>query len=280
MNEPSILITGASTGIGRECALQLDGMGYRVYAGVRQPSDYKALGQGMSPRFSPIFLDVAKPEQIAEAVGIVKSQSGGFGLSGLVNNAGIGVVGPIELVPIDMWRRQFEVNVFGAAAVTQAFLPLLRQGRGRIVNIGSIAGKSSMPFGGPYNASKFALEALTDSLRVELRPWRISVSIVEPGAVKTPIWEKSQKEAEAFFAQVDEEKMQLYKDPLAVFLRLAKEAEKNAVPPAIVANAVIHALTARRPKARYLIGADAKKRTLLERLPTSWRDRFLERYFR
>src|SRR5574341_29762 len=178
-----IVITGASTGIGEACALYLDELGYRVFAGVRRPSDGETLKAKASARLTPVVMDVTDVASIDRAVETVKQAVGSVGLAGLVNNAGIGVGGPLEVVPLADLRKQFEVNVIGQVAVTQAFLPLLRQGRGRIVNMGSIAGRVVMPFMGPYSASKFALEALTDAMRLEFQPWGIQVSIVEPGAI-------------------------------------------------------------------------------------------------
>ena len=158
----SIVITGASSGIGEACALYLDELGYRVFAGVRKPAAGEALKAKASKRLAPVILDVTDVASIDRAVETVKAAVGAAGLAGLVNNAGIGVGGPLEVVPLADLRKQFEVNVIGQVAVTQALLPLLRQGRGRIVNMGSIAGRATMPFMGPYSASKFALEALTD----------------------------------------------------------------------------------------------------------------------
>ena len=191
-----VVVTGASTGIGEACALRLDKLGFTVFAGVRKDSDAEKLKQKASPRLTPIFLDVTDPESIASAVKIVTQIVGDRGLFGLVNNAGISIPSPLELIPIAEFQQQMQVNVTGQLAVTQAFLGLLRLRKGRIVNMGSISGRSATPFLGAYNISKFALEGFTDVLRMELRPWGISVSIIEPGAIATPIWEKS-------FASVD-----------------------------------------------------------------------------
>ena len=179
----SVVITGASTGIGAACALHLDQWGWRVFAGVRKQGDAEALRAQGSARLTPVSLDVTDTVSISTAASAVAGAVGAAGLAGLVNNAGIVVPGPIELLPLSDLRRQLEINVVGQVAVTQAFLPLIRAGRGRIVNMGSIAGRMATPFTGAYGASKFALEALTDALRLELQPWGISVSIIEPGAV-------------------------------------------------------------------------------------------------
>jgi NAD(P)-dependent dehydrogenase (short-subunit alcohol dehydrogenase family) len=252
--QKAMVITGASTGIGAACALHLDQLGFRVFAGVRKPVDGETLRQQASDRLTPILIDVTDAASIAAAVDTVALAVGEAGLAGLVNNAGIALVGPLEFLPIAELRRQLEVNVIGQIAVIQAFLPLLRQGRGRIVNMGSISGRVAMPFIGPYAASKFALEALTDSLRVELRPWGIEVSIVEPGPIATPIWEKSLALADALVRDLPQRGHDLYGSAIAT----AREAEinygKTGIPPDKVAQTVAHALTARRPKTRYLVG--------------------------
>src|SRR2546429_6668900 len=183
----AVLISGASTGIGRACAEHLDGLGFAIFAGVRNQSDADSLRGAGSGRTQPVMLDVTEPESIASALRIV-DEAATAGLSGLVNNAGISVGGPLEFVEIDEWRRGLEVNFIGQVAVTQAALPALRKARGRIVNMTSIGGRLASPFLGPYNASKYALEAVTDSLRLELRQFGVAVAAIEPGAVATPIW--------------------------------------------------------------------------------------------
>ncbi len=259
----NIVITGASTGIGEACALRLDGLGYRVFAGVRKTVDGEALKKKARGQLSPVLLDVTNEESIADAVRTV----GDVPLAGLVNNAGIVVPGPLELVPIAMWRKQLEVNVIGQVAVTQAFLPMLRAGRGRIVNMGSVAGRSALPFSGPYCASKFALEGLTDSLRMELRQFGISVSIVEPGAIQTPIWDKSAAGANEYLNAAPAPLLELYRALLGKLQAAAAHAGKHAVGPEEVAKAVEHALTSSKPKTRYVVGSDAKLRMKLIHLP-------------
>jgi NAD(P)-dependent dehydrogenase (short-subunit alcohol dehydrogenase family) len=209
-NDKTVVITGASTGIGAACAWHLDRLGFTVLAGVRRMEDGEALKAQASTRLQPIILDVTDTKSIEEARQVVAELVGARGVAGLVNNAGIAVAGPLETVPIADLRRQFEVNVIGQVAVTQAFLPLLRRGRGRIVNMGSIAGRAAMPVMGPYSASKFALEALTDALRLEVQQWGIQVSIVEPGAIATPIWTKSGTKAEELETTTSEELKTLY----------------------------------------------------------------------
>ena len=206
----AVVVTGASTGIGAACALDCAGRGMTVFAGVRDPRAGEALAEKGGPSLIPITLDVTDEPSITRSVEVVQRVVGEGGLGGLVNNAGIVIGSPLEVIPLSQLRKQLEVNVIGQIAVTQAFLPLLRRGRGRIVNMGSIAGRGTIPLLGPYSASKFALEALTDALRMELQPWGIQVSIIEPGAIATPIWEKSAKAAGDLEASASEEAKALY----------------------------------------------------------------------
>src|SRR5260221_4395504 len=185
----AVVVTGASTGIGRATAVRLAASGFRVFAGVRKQQDYEELQRDL-PAITPLILDVTDPEQLAEAVRTVAEAVGDKGLQGLVNNAGISGGAPTEFLPLDDLRGMLEVNVVGVVATTQAFLPLLRQGDGRIVCIGSIRGRMAVPFLAAYSMSKAAVSALCDSLRGELPPWGVHVALVEPGAITTPIWEK------------------------------------------------------------------------------------------
>ncbi len=267
----SIVITGASSGIGEACALHFHGKGYRVFAGVRRPEDGEALRQKTSERLTPLLLDVTDRGSLAAAArGIDRKE-----ISALINNAGIAIPGPIELIPLERLREQLEVNVVGQVAATQAFLPLLRNGRGRLVNIGSIAGRSVVPMGGPYSASKFALEAITDVLRMELAEWGISVSIVEPGAVKTPIWEKSQRQAEHMLRELPPAGLDLYRHLIARMRKLAEGQARSGCPPEEVVKAVDHAVTSAKPKTRYVVGREAKARVLLNYLPDRRRDKMI-----
>lgn len=254
----SVVITGASTGIGAACALHLDKLGLRVFAGVRRQTDAEALKSKASSRLVAIALDVADSLSVSTAASAVAGAVGDAGLDGLVNNAGVVVTGPVEFLPLPELRRQLEINVVGQVAVTQAFLPLIRAARGRIVNMGSIAGRLATPFSSAYGASKFALEALTDALRLELAPWGISVSIIEPGAVATPIWEKGMKNGAAMLAAAPPEALVLYAEALEAFKRNSEHAAKNAADPMDVARAVEHALTAAKPKTRYVVGRQAR----------------------
>jgi NAD(P)-dependent dehydrogenase (short-subunit alcohol dehydrogenase family) len=249
----AVVITGASTGIGAACASHLRGLGFRIYGGVRKPEDAERL---RSAGAEPLTIDVTSADSIRSAA----AELGDAPLAGLVNNAGVAVAGPVEFVPIDELRHQLEVNVIGQVAVTQAFLPALRRGRGRVVNIGSIGGRVALPLLSPYAASKFALEAITDSLRRELRPWGMHVSIVEPGAVATPIWDKSRAANEDVAARMPRETQELYGKLIDRIRTETIKLGETGTPPLKVAEAVAHALTATRPKTRYLVGGDAKAR--------------------
>ncbi|RCJ22572.1 short-chain dehydrogenase/reductase [Nostoc sp. ATCC 43529] len=272
----TVLITGASTGIGQACALLLDQLGFSVFAGIRQDIDAQTLQQKASPRLIPIFLDVTDAESIASVVDKVTDTVGDVGILGLVNNAGIAVPGPLELLPIAEFQHQMNVNVTGQLAVTQAFLGLLRQGRGRIVNMGSIAGRSSTPFLGAYNASKFALEALTDVMRMELKPWGISVSIIEPGSIATPIWNKSLAQADIGQDSLSESALNLYGQAMNTVRHKMQTIAARGISADIVAQAVVHALTAKQPKTRYLVGQDAKIQAVLKHiLPDRFHDRLI-----
>jgi len=248
----AVLITGASSGIGEACAVRLRDRGWRVLAGVRR--------EGTAPEgCEELLVDVTDPPTVEFDE-----------LHGLVNNAGIAVAGPLEFLPADELRRQLEVNVVGQLRMTQLCLPALRAARGRVVNMGSISGRNALPLLGAYAMSKFALEAMTDALRVELAPWGIHVSIVEPGTIKTPIWTRERPDPPA-------EALSLYGPRLDAFRRLAVKRGTAGAPPEDVAEVVEHALTADKPHARYLVGRDAKLRARVQRLPVRLRDRVIVR---
>jgi NAD(P)-dependent dehydrogenase (short-subunit alcohol dehydrogenase family) len=275
------LVTGSSTGIGEACAQWLDRRGHVVFAGVRREADAERLKRASSERLRPIQIDVTDPSSIFRARQEVESATGADGLAGLVNNAGVAVAGPLEYLPIEALRLQLEVNVVGQIAVTQAFLPLLRRGRGRVVLMGSIGGRFSTPFLGPYCASKFALEALADALRVELQPWRIHVAIVEPGSIATPIWNKSDGDTARALSGVAESVERDYGAAMAALRHAAAETGRRGLSPDVVAEVVEHALMASRPRTRYLVGRDARVRALLGMLlPDRLRDRLVTRALR
>jgi NAD(P)-dependent dehydrogenase (short-subunit alcohol dehydrogenase family) len=260
----TVLVTGASTGIGRTTALLLAGRGATVLAGVRDP----AAGETLGPTVRPVQLDITNPDDIA-ALDLTR-------LDGLVNNAGIAVSGPLEFLPVAELRHQFEVNVIAQLAVTQACLPALRETRGRIVNMSSIAGRVALPLYGPYSASKFALEALSDSLRRELRGSGVHVSLIEPGAIATPIWDRGIAAADALWNAMPPVAHERYATLVATLRGEASQQGVKGEPPEAVARVVVAALTARTPRTRYVIGRDARIQAVLARaLPGSAMDALL-----
>ena len=260
------LVTGTSTGIGRAIAIHLAQRGFEVLAGVRRPED-------APPGLEPVVLDVTSEDDVAAAAVRV-----GGTLHALVNNAGIAVNGPVEVVPVEQWRHQFEVNLIGQVAVTRALLPALLDARGRIVNISSISGRVAWPLIGPYAASKFALEAVTDALRQEVGRHGVHVVAVEPGVIATPVWEKSRAEGDRLVAAMPADARRRYERQIAGLVALAARMARNGLPPEAVAEIVEEALTARRPRARYRVGRDAKAQALLARLlPDRAYDAFVAR---
>ncbi len=277
MSARGVLVTGASKGIGEACVTHLSKRGWTVFAGFRDPADGERLRALHGAAIVPVRLDVTSAEDIAAVAATIRDRLGEAGLAGVVNNAGIVMSGPFEFLPIEALKRQLDVNVVGQVAVTQAVLPLLRRSRGRVVFIGSISGLNSLPFVGAYAASKFALEAVADALRGELRPFGMRVTIIEPGVIATPIWETSIETADRLMADAPPELETYYGEMLR---RLRQRAERGGegLPPSRVAEVVERALTAKRPRARYLIGRDAKTRALLQRwLPDAVRDRLIAR---
>jgi NAD(P)-dependent dehydrogenase (short-subunit alcohol dehydrogenase family) len=260
----AVVVTGASSGIGEACARRLAGLGFQVFAGVRKTEDGERL-QAQNPRVTPLQIDVTDAALIAAAVQTVGEQTRGR-LAGLVNNAGVAVPAPIEHQPIDDFRRQIEVNLIGQVAVTQAFLPQLRAARGRIVNMSSIGGKVAVPLLGAYAASKFGMEGFSDSLRRELRPWGIHVSVIEPGTIATPIWDKGIASGDELEATMSEQAKRDYGPLIATVRTVSAQGAKTGLPADAVAKDVAHALTAKRPKTRYLVGREAKSRALLARI--------------
>jgi len=276
-----VLVTGASTGIGRAAALRLDRDGWGVFAGVRREEDAEALRAAASNRLLPVTLDVTDPGQIAAAAGLIDGLMGEGGLDGLVNNAGIAVLGPLETIPLEDFRRQVEVNLTAQVAVTQALLPTIRRSRGRVVFVSSIGGRMALPFGGPYHAAKFGLEAVADCLRQELRPWRIPVSVIEPGSIDTPIWERGERIADDVSARAPAAQGDLYGETIERFRSAVRSTAERGIHPDKVADAIAHALGARRPRTRYLVGADARGQALAARiLPDRALDAVIRRVMR
>lgn len=277
---PLALITGASTGIGRATALRLATNGWTVLAGVRDPSAGESLVAEARPgSIIPLTLDVTDSEQIAQAATRVAEQSAEGGLDALVNNAGIGFGGPLELLPAEDLRKQFEVNVFAQVAVTRALLPALRIGGGRIVFLSSIGGRVAMAFTAPYAASKHAIEAIGDALRVELHTSGVQVALIEPGSVATPIWDKSRAEADRVKIPADLQPQ--YGHVPAAMDKVLEDTARRGVPPESVAETIEGALTSPRMRARYVVGRDAKAMLVAKRLlPPHLFDRLARRVLR
>jgi len=268
----TVLVTGASTGIGEATALHLKELGFDTVAAVRKDEDAERLARA---GLRTVKLDVSDAGSIASA----RAELGDGPLTGLVNNAGIAVAAPLEYLPLDQLRHQLEVNLVGQVAVIQAFLPSLRAARGRIVNVSSIGGRVALPLVGAYNASKFALEAVSDSLRRELHPHGVDVVLIEPGGVKTPIWRKGNELADEIAGGMPPEAERLYGPMIeAVRAETVKIARDRGIEPRAVAEAIGSALTAKRPKTRYLVGRDAKVRARVAKvMPDRMMDRAIVR---
>jgi NAD(P)-dependent dehydrogenase (short-subunit alcohol dehydrogenase family) len=253
---PKVLITGASRGIGRATSVRLAAAGWDVLAGVRQEADADALA-AVSSRITPVLIDITDAEQVGRLADEVTE------LDALVNNAGVAMLGPMEGIPVAMLRAQMEVNFFGHMAVTQALLPRLRESRGRIVFTSSLSGRIATPLTGPYNASKFALEGAADALRMELKPWGIGVSLVEPAQIATDLWANAEADFDACIAAMPLAAQDLYAVHAAGFRKSIPLSQKLAAPVDKVARSIEKALTARRPRARYVVGAFPKAQATL-----------------
>jgi len=257
-NLGAVVITGCSTGIGRAAAQRLAWKGFRVFAGVRKDADAESIRSEGIAGLEPLMVDVTDQGTIESARELVEHEVGDRGLAGLVNNAGTALPGPIEFLPLQTIRDQLEINLVGQIAVTQGFLPLIRQARGRIVNIASIGGRIVTPFLAPYHLSKFGMEAFSDALRVELQPWGIEVVCVEPGSIATEIWSTGRSHADRERSKLSDEAERLYGKGMDAAQERAAETGERGISPDEVAKSIEHALTAERPKTRYLVGTDAK----------------------
>ncbi|KPK60726.1 MAG: hypothetical protein AMJ59_05210 [Gammaproteobacteria bacterium SG8_31] len=267
----NVLVTGASTGIGRAIALLLCEHGMTVFAGVRKKADGESLIEAAAGGLRPILLDVTSSSDITAAMAQIAEDGG---LAGLVNNAGLYMGGPLELMTDDEIRSTYEVNVLGLLSVTRACIPMLRESAGRIVNISSISGLVSLPGVSVYAGSKHAVEAITDALRVELSPFGIEVIAVEPGSIQTEIWRKG-AERDKDHRSGNADVRRLYA-PLVTLLEKLNQNPRG-IPPERVAEVVRDALTANEPKNRYIVGVDAKSLSLLRWLPDSLRDGAIKR---
>ena len=269
----TVLITGTSSGIGRACAEEMAERGWRVLAGVRREEDGEEV-RALSPdRIEPLLLDVTD----LDAIAALPERVGGS-LDGLVNNAGMANAGPLEHLPVEDIRHQLDVMLLAPFALTKAMLPALRASRGRVVMIGSIGGRTSLPFMGPYNAAKAGIDGFANSLRQELAPFGVHVALVEPGAIKTRIWQKGIDAGEKLRESLPDEAERDYGDRIEKMANAAAESERRGVPPSKVGGVVAHALTADNPKTRYLVGIDARVQAgLRAALPDRALDRVLGR---
>jgi NAD(P)-dependent dehydrogenase (short-subunit alcohol dehydrogenase family) len=272
-----VVVTGTSTGIGAATAAHLVDNGFHVFAGVRQKADGEALRAAAPERVTPIVLDVTDEAAIAAASAAVSKVVGKRGLAGLVNNAGIAKPAPIEYQPMADFRTQLEVNLFGPVAMIQAFLPQIRRGGGRIVNVGSIGGLLVLPLNGAYSASKFGMRAITDALRLELRQWNIHVSLIEVAPVVTAIFEKTYAELDGLEKRLGATAYGLYEEQVAAVRAATEKAAADADPPIVIARAIADALTSDKPKTRYLVGHGGKQVAIAAALPDRARDRALVR---
>jgi NAD(P)-dependent dehydrogenase (short-subunit alcohol dehydrogenase family) len=250
---PTVLVTGAARGIGRATALRLASAGWDVIAGVRRREDAQPLIDAHPDRITAVTLDITDATQVAALTTALPAT-----LDAIVNNAGIAVGGPIEAISLDNVRRQLEVNVVGQIAVTQAVLPRLRASRGRVVFVSSVNGQISTPMLGVYSASKFALEAVADALRMEVAPWGVKVSVVEPAQTDTDLWATAPETLEAEVAALSAEHQRLYAKHIDGARKMIPRSQKMAVPVDGVAATIERALTQKRPRARYYPGANAR----------------------
>jgi NAD(P)-dependent dehydrogenase (short-subunit alcohol dehydrogenase family) len=263
---PHVLVTGASSGIGRATALRLVTSGSHVFAGVRKPADGTALTEAATGELTPLLLDVTSPQQITSAIKTIADHVGDAGLDALVNNAGIGIFGPLELIPIEQFRRQLEVNVTGQLAVTQAAIPLLRRARGRIVMIGSIGTRFTPPFIGPLAASKSTLTTMSNALRQELAPWDIRVTLVEPGSIRSDAVGKLESDARTVMNDATEDGRALYENAFLHLVDFFARLHEKGSSPDVVAETVERALRAPRPRFCYLSGKNARRMATIARL--------------
>jgi NAD(P)-dependent dehydrogenase (short-subunit alcohol dehydrogenase family) len=254
----TILVTGASSGIGWATSLELVEKGWRVFAAVRKDEDAKKLRDASSNTIIPVIMDIADYESVKKVASQIEKILGSAGLDVLFNNAGISVQGPIEIIPIEMFEQQMRVNVFGHLFVTQTFLPLIRRAQGRIIFTSSESGRITLPLMGPYSASKFALEAVANALRIELRPWKIRVSLMELQTIKTPMWEKIDTTTEKLIACIPQKARDLYPGELKTLSVFPKWQAEMGLPMTKVVRIIIRAIKAKKPKARYLVGWEAR----------------------
>jgi NAD(P)-dependent dehydrogenase (short-subunit alcohol dehydrogenase family) len=268
MHRGAVFLTGANSGIGLATAERLQRAGFTVLSGVRRPD---RLPDAVK---DAIEIDLAEPDSVQRACTQVIDRAAGR-LVGVVNNAGYIVSGPCEALDTDDWRAQFEVNFFGPISVARALLPTLLANKGRIVNVGSIGGRMTSPFIAPYNSSKFAMRSWTDSMRMELAPHGVHVSLIEPGSIDTPIWEKGNAIADEQLTKLTDEQQERYAVQIKGARAAADYIAEHSIPPDRVAKAIEHALTSPRPKGRYVVGIDARMQVAASMLPARATDRVM-----
>jgi NAD(P)-dependent dehydrogenase (short-subunit alcohol dehydrogenase family) len=268
LNRKTVLITGASSGIGLACSRFLASRGFRVFAGVRRADSFADLATLNQPNLTPVRLDVTDSSSIQAAREFILGETGNQGLDGLINNAGGVLSSPVEFLDLDQYRQLLEVNLIGAIAVCQAMMEMLRTAQGRIINVSSVSGLDSAPFLAPYASSKFALEAFSDSLRVELAIWKIKVILIEPGDVATPLFEKYNQELLSYNQKLPQRAWELY----GPVFEWEKEIKTRGMPSQVVAEVIEKALVTTRPKARYMLGPEARIVRFLRAVPTPMRD--------
>jgi len=277
-NTRSVLVTGASSGIGRAIAVDLAAAGLQVFGSVRGEPDAQALQDATPADALPIralLFDVQDRDSIDAAAAELTELLGDEGLTALINNAGISIAGPLEYLPEEAFQKQIDVNLTGVLRCVQAFMPLLKIARGRIVNISSMSGRVGFPMVGAYSTSKYALEGLSDSLRLELKVHGMEVSVVQPGSMATPIWQRSRQRAEEIMKQIPERGRKEYSQMISQALATTESNGEESADPQLCADVVRHAVLAKRPRTRYAVGTDAKRLLFLRRWLLS--DRMLDK---
>lgn len=269
----TLLITGCSTGIGYGAAVYFAQKGYKVFAGVRKESDVERLKKACA-EVHPLILDVTKETDIQTAVELISSQV--EGVFNLINNAGIAVAGPMEFVSLEDYRRQFEINFFGLVAMTKACLPLLRKTQGRVINVSSVAGRVASPFLGPYSASKFAVEAVSDALRREVAEHHVRVILVEPGPIQTPIWDKGLSSKDESLTTLPPHLEKVYGKAIDHFRKYVAQAAETALPIESVLKVFEQALESSSPQHRYMISKESLLINLVPLIPSRWVDRIMK----
>ncbi len=268
----TILITGASSGIGETTAKHFDQLGFKVYAGVRNDKDASRIEKN-SRNITAVILDVTQKKHIHQTKALLELELEGHGLDALVNNAGIALAGPLESLSLDDLQKQFDINIMGAISMIQAFLPQLRNAKGNIINISSTSAMVALPFGSAYAASKFALEGLSDALRIELKQFGISVSLIVPGSVKTAIWDKHDANLSDFLDKMSNDTNKHYGKNILTQQALIKRVSSKGIHPDVVAKTIEKAIKSQKPKARYLVGPSARVQWFMKTiLPTRWFD--------